>query len=125
MSALDDEIRDRFAEVWQAAADGGGMLRRTRQDAFEIKTRGLGLRAGQFGIAAGREHFRQLREDQSAWAESGDIFQRLLRDYRRVHHHIEQLLAVAGLADADLQTRNEVAQHRPGGNTGHQASDPC
>ncbi|WP_148051031.1 PhoU domain-containing protein, partial [Pseudomonas fluorescens] len=41
--------------------------------------------------AAGREHFRQLREDQSAWAESGDIFQRLLRDYRRVHHHIAAL----------------------------------
>lgn len=41
--------------------------------------------------AAGREHFRQLREDRSAWAESGDIFQRLLRDYRRVHHHIAAL----------------------------------
>ncbi|MCU1750275.1 Na/Pi cotransporter family protein [Pseudomonas sp. 6D_7.1_Bac1] len=41
--------------------------------------------------AASREHFRTLREDKSAWAESGDIFQRLLRDYRRVHHHIAAL----------------------------------
>lgn len=41
--------------------------------------------------AASREHFRKLREDRSAWAESGDIFQRLLRDYRRVHHHIAAL----------------------------------
>lgn len=40
---------------------------------------------------ASREHFRTLREDKSAWAESGDIFQRLLRDYRRVHHHIAAL----------------------------------
>lgn len=41
--------------------------------------------------AASRAHFRALREDKSAWAESGDIFQRLLRDYRRVHHHIAAL----------------------------------
>ncbi|SDZ63059.1 Na/Pi cotransporter family protein [Pseudomonas sp. NFIX28] len=40
---------------------------------------------------ASREHFRSLREDRTAWAESGDIFQRVLRDYRRVHHHIAAL----------------------------------
>ncbi|EJN24376.1 Na+/phosphate symporter [Pseudomonas sp. GM79] len=40
---------------------------------------------------ASREHFRQLQEDKSTWAESGDIFQRVLRDYRRVHHHIAAL----------------------------------
>jgi len=40
---------------------------------------------------ASREHFRNLRDDKSAWAESGDVFQRLLRDYRRVHHHIAAL----------------------------------
>lgn len=40
---------------------------------------------------ASREHFRKLREDKSVWAESGDIFQRVLRDYRRVHHHIAAL----------------------------------
>lgn len=37
---------------------------------------------------ASHEHFKKLREDKNAWAESGDIFQRVLRDYRRVHHHI-------------------------------------
>jgi len=42
----------------------------------------------QLEAAASREHFRKLREDKNAWAESGDIFQRVLRDYRRVHHHI-------------------------------------
>ena len=40
---------------------------------------------------ASREHFRQLQEDKSTWAESGDIFQRVLRDYRRMHHHIAAL----------------------------------
>ena len=40
---------------------------------------------------ASREHFRKLKEDKSTWAESGDIFQRVLRDYRRVHHHIAAL----------------------------------
>lgn len=38
--------------------------------------------------SASREHFKTLREDKSTWAESGDIFQRVLRDYRRVHHHL-------------------------------------
>lgn len=42
----------------------------------------------QLEAAASREHFKKLREDKNAWAESGDIFQRVLRDYRRVHHHI-------------------------------------
>ncbi|QXI30998.1 Na/Pi cotransporter family protein [Pseudomonas vanderleydeniana] len=41
--------------------------------------------------SASREHFRKLSADKSAWAESGDIFQRVLRDYRRVHHHIAAL----------------------------------
>ncbi|RON43755.1 Na/Pi cotransporter family protein [Pseudomonas frederiksbergensis] len=40
---------------------------------------------------ASRAHFRKLQEDKSTWAESGDIFQRVLRDYRRVHHHIAAL----------------------------------
>ncbi|GID08217.1 Na/Pi cotransporter family protein [Pseudomonas sp. 008] len=40
---------------------------------------------------ASREHFRQLQEDKSTWAQSGDIFQRVLRDYRRLHHHIAAL----------------------------------
>lgn len=42
----------------------------------------------QLEASASREHFKTLREDKNAWAESGDIFQRVLRDYRRVHHHI-------------------------------------
>lgn len=42
----------------------------------------------QIEATASREHFKKLRDDKSAWAESGDIFQRVLRDYRRVHHHI-------------------------------------
>lgn len=42
----------------------------------------------QLEASASREHFKKLREDKNAWAESGDIFQRVLRDYRRVHHHI-------------------------------------
>ncbi|MBO6278036.1 MAG: Na/Pi cotransporter family protein, partial [Pseudomonas sp.] len=41
--------------------------------------------------SASREHFRKLQNDKTAWAESGDIFQRVLRDYRRVHHHIAAL----------------------------------
>ena len=41
--------------------------------------------------SASREHFRKLSADKSTWAESGDIFQRVLRDYRRVHHHIAAL----------------------------------
>ena len=40
---------------------------------------------------ASRQHFRKLQEDKNTWAESGDIFQRVLRDYRRVHHHIASL----------------------------------
>jgi phosphate:Na+ symporter len=40
---------------------------------------------------ASRQHFRKLQEDKNTWAESGDIFQRVLRDYRRVHHHIAAL----------------------------------
>jgi phosphate:Na+ symporter len=42
----------------------------------------------QIEATASREHFRKLRDDKNAWAGSGDIFQRVLRDYRRVHHHI-------------------------------------
>ncbi|MGR7274374.1 Na/Pi cotransporter family protein [Klebsiella aerogenes] len=42
----------------------------------------------QLESSASHEHFKKLREDKNAWAESGDIFQRVLRDYRRVHHHI-------------------------------------
>ncbi|MQT30124.1 Na/Pi cotransporter family protein [Pseudomonas helleri] len=45
----------------------------------------------QLEARASREHFRKLQNDKTAWAESGDIFQRVLRDYRRVHHHIAAL----------------------------------
>jgi phosphate:Na+ symporter len=45
----------------------------------------------QLEAHASREHFRQLQEDKNTWAESGDLFQRVLRDYRRVHHHIAAL----------------------------------
>ena len=37
---------------------------------------------------ASRERFRRLRDDRGAWVESGDVFQRILRDYRRIHHHV-------------------------------------
>ncbi|MCY1560221.1 hypothetical protein D9M68_973350 [compost metagenome] len=41
--------------------------------------------------SAGREHFRRLREDRTTWIESGDLFQRMLRDYRRIHYHVTAL----------------------------------
>ena len=40
---------------------------------------------------ASRERFRRLRDDRGAWVESGDVFQRILRDYRRIHHHVTAL----------------------------------
>ena len=59
---------------------------------------------------ASREHFRKLSADKSTWAESGDIFQRVLRDYRRVHHHI------AALAYPVLERSGErVLETRPPG----------
>ncbi|KQB51768.1 Na/Pi cotransporter [Pseudomonas endophytica] len=45
----------------------------------------------QLEASASREYFLKLQNDKTAWAESGDIFQRVLRDYRRVHHHIAAL----------------------------------
>ncbi|TNV17338.1 Na/Pi cotransporter family protein [Buttiauxella sp. B2] len=54
--------------------------------AHQLKARKEVIR--QLEATASREHFRKLREDKNTWAESGDIFQRVLRDYRRVHHHI-------------------------------------
>ncbi|BCT33146.1 Na/Pi cotransporter family protein [Pseudomonas sp. BNK-6] len=82
--------------------------------------------------AAGREHFRQLREDQSAWAESGDIFQRLLRDYRRVHHHIAALaypaLERAGERDIEHGYLSEPLAEAPGAEhpvTGLKEDSPC
>ncbi|BAN50811.1 Na/Pi cotransporter family protein [Metapseudomonas resinovorans] len=42
-------------------------------------------------VNASREHFRRLREERGARVESGDLFQRLLRDYRRIHHHVTAL----------------------------------
>lgn len=67
--------------------------------------------------AAGREHFRLLRENKSAWAESGDIFQRLLRDYRRVHHHIAALaypaLERAGERELEHGYLNEPLPDQP------------
>ncbi|MGF6149368.1 Na/Pi cotransporter family protein [Pseudomonas fluorescens] len=66
--------------------------------------------------AASRAHFRALREDKSAWAESGDIFQRLLRDYRRVHHHIAALaypvLERAGERDIESSCLADVHPQR-------------
>ncbi|MNQ63379.1 Na+/Pi-cotransporter [compost metagenome] len=53
--------------------------------------------------SAGREHFRRLREDRTTWVESGDLFQRMLRDYRRIHYHVTALaypmLERSGVAD--------------------------
>ncbi|MFZ6046219.1 Na/Pi cotransporter family protein [Pseudomonas sp. CR3202] len=40
---------------------------------------------------ASREHFRRLREDRTTWVEAGDLFQRMLRDYRRIHYHVTAL----------------------------------
>lgn len=59
---------------------------------------------------ASREHFRALREDKSAWAESGDIFQRLLRDYRRVHHHIAALAypVLERAGERDIECADEI-----------------
>ncbi|ROL81067.1 Na/Pi cotransporter [Pseudomonas chlororaphis] len=66
---------------------------------------------------ASREHFRSLREDRTAWAESGDIFQRVLRDYRRVHHHIAALaypaLERAGERDLDNAELGEMLLDNP------------
>lgn len=66
---------------------------------------------------ASREHFRGLREDRSAWAESGDIFQRVLRDYRRVHHHIAALaypaLERAGERGPDATEPGELLVDHP------------
>ncbi|OLF53951.1 Na/Pi cotransporter family protein [Pseudomonas chlororaphis] len=66
---------------------------------------------------ASREHFRSLREDRTAWAESGDIFQRVLRDYRRVHHHIAALaypvLERAGERDLDNAELSEALPDSP------------
>jgi len=61
-------------------------MREDLSAAYELVQRKETVR--QLEAAASREHFKKLREDKNAWAESGDIFQRVLRDYRRVHHHI-------------------------------------
>lgn len=62
---------------------------------------------------ASREHFRKLQEDKNTWAESGDIFQRVLRDYRRVHHHIAAL-AYPLLERADEDSETEKAAYPVG-----------
>ncbi len=61
----------------------------------------------QIEATASREHFKKLREDKNAWAESGDIFQRVLRDYRRVHHHIAAVAypVIDRLSDDGLLTQ--------------------
>ncbi|MEX0559741.1 Na/Pi cotransporter family protein [Raoultella terrigena] len=59
----------------------------------------------QLEASASREHFKKLREDKNAWAESGDIFQRVLRDYRRVHHHI------AAVAYPIIERLGDKSQH--------------
>lgn len=60
----------------------------------------------QIEATASREHFRKLRDDKNAWAESGDIFQRVLRDYRRVHHHIAAVAypVIDRLSDDEIVT---------------------
>lgn len=45
----------------------------------------------QLETSAGREQFRRQRDDRGLWIEAGDILPRLLRDYRRIHHHIAAL----------------------------------
>lgn len=45
----------------------------------------------QLEASAGREQFRRQRDDRGLWIEAGDILPRLLRDYRRIHHHIAAL----------------------------------
>jgi phosphate:Na+ symporter len=63
--------------------------------------------------SASREHFRRLREDRTTWVESGDLFQRMLRDYRRIHYHVTALaypmLERSGVADGQ---RRPSAQGR-------------
>ncbi|MDH4558568.1 Na/Pi cotransporter family protein [Pseudomonas sp. BN417] len=63
--------------------------------------------------SASREHFRRLREDRTTWVESGDLFQRMLRDYRRIHYHVTALaypmLERSGVADGQ---RRPSAQDR-------------
>ena len=61
----------------------------------------------QIEARASREHFKNLRDDKNAWAESGDIFQRVLRDYRRVHHHIAAVAypVIDRLSDDATDTR--------------------
>ncbi|MFC5696968.1 Na/Pi cotransporter family protein [Pseudomonas sp. GCM10022186] len=56
--------------------------------------------------SASREHFRRLRDNRGAWVESGDLFHRMLRDYRRIHYH------VTALAYPMLE-RSGVVQRRP------------
>ncbi|MDT4862042.1 hypothetical protein FQZ97_966750 [compost metagenome] len=56
--------------------------------------------------SASREHFRRLRDNRGAWVESGDLFHRMLRDYRRIHYH------VTALAYPMLE-RSGLVQRRP------------
>lgn len=62
--------------------------------------------------AASREHFKKLREHKNAWSESGDIFQRVLRDYRRVHHHIAAVAypVIERLGDEDLLVNEDASE---------------
>lgn len=63
---------------------------------------------------ASREHFRKLQEDKNTWAESGDIFQRVLRDYRRVHHHIAALAyPLLERAGEQITESNELIKQAP------------
>jgi len=61
----------------------------------------------QIEATASRAHFKKLRDDKNAWAESGDIFQRVLRDYRRVHHHIAAVAypVIDRLSDDNLRVK--------------------
>ncbi|MCY1521353.1 sodium-dependent inorganic phosphate (Pi) transporter [compost metagenome] len=71
--------------------------------------------------SASREHFRRLREDRTTWVESGDLFQRMLRDYRRIHYHVTALaypmIERSGVADGQRRSaahgRAEEARPSP------------
>ncbi|WP_442512991.1 Na/Pi cotransporter family protein [Pseudomonas promysalinigenes] len=90
-------------------------LREDRTNAQQLVNRKELVR--RLEAEASREHFHSLRSDRMAWAESGDIFQRVLRDYRRVHHHIAALayltLERAGRRDLDNGELGEALRENP------------
>ncbi|MGY2224756.1 Na/Pi cotransporter family protein [Pseudomonas gingeri] len=85
-------------------------LREDTATAHQLVARKASIR--RLEANASREHFRKLSADKTAWAESGDIFQRVLRDYRRVHHHIAALAyPVLERAGEHIPGLNEPAEN--------------